>query len=334
VAQPRDTATKWFRGGGDLDVARESILIIISAPSATAADAQPTFAVRAYAMVSDYWALTKPEVNFLIAMATFTGFYMGHATEPQGFPFWLLIHTLLGTLLVASGTGTLNQYIERSFDAQMRRTARRPLPVGRLNAPGALWFGVALSAVGIIYLAIAVNVLASLLAIVTLLPYLFLYTPLKRKTPLCTLVGAFPGAMPTMIGWAAASGRLSLEAWVLYAVLFLWQFPHFMAIAWMYREDYSRAGYLVLPSGKSKAGFMGWLTVLPLLGLNLVTLMPAFTGHAGPIYPVGALVLGSSFLYFGAQLARRKSNSAARRLLQVSIVYLPLVFILLMVRRS
>jgi len=315
-------------------VARESILIIISAPSATAADAQPTFAVRAYAMVSDYWALTKPEVNFLIAMATFTGFYMGHATEPQGFPFWLLIHTLLGTLLVASGTGTLNQYIERSFDAQMRRTARRPLPVGRLNAPGALWFGVALSAVGIIYLAIAVNVLASLLAIVTLLPYLFLYTPLKRKTPLCTLVGAFPGAMPTMIGWAAASGRLSLEAWVLYAVLFLWQFPHFMAIAWMYREDYSRAGYLVLPSGKSKAGFMGWLTVLQLLGLNLVTLMPAFTGHAGPIYPVGALVLGSSFLYFGAQLARRKSNSAARRLLQVSIVYLPLVFILLMVGRS
>ena len=276
-------------------MARESILIIISAPSATAADAQPTFAVRAYAMVSDYWALTKPEVNFLIAMATFTGFYLGHATEPQVFPFWLLIHTLLGTLLVASGTGTLNQYIERSFDAQMRRTARRPLPVGRLNAPGALWFGVALSAVGIIYLAIAVNVLASLLAIVTLLPYLFLYTPLKRKTPLCTLVGAFPGAMPTMIGWAAASGRLSLEAWVLYAVLFLWQFPHFMAIAWMYREDYSRAGYLVLPSGKSKAGFMGWLTVLPLLGLNLVTLIPAYTGHAGPIYPVGALLLVRAF---------------------------------------
>ena len=133
---------------------------------------------------------------------------------------------------------------------------------------------------------------------------------------------------------AAASGRLSLEAWALYAVLFLWQFPHFMAIAWMYREDYSKATYLVLPSGKSKAGFMGWLTVLPLLGLNLVTLIPAFTGHAGPIYPVGALLLGSSFLYFGAQLARRKSNSAARRLLQASIVYLPLVFVLLMVGRS
>lgn len=187
-------------------MASESILII-SAPSATAADAQPTFAVRTYAMVSDYWALTKPEVNFLIAMATFTGFYLGHATEPQGFPFWLLIHTLLGTLLVASGTGTLNQYVERRFDAQMRRTARRPLAAGRLKADVVLGFGVALSAVGIIYLAIAVNALASLLAIATMFSYLFLYPPLKRKTPLCTLVGAFPGAMPPLIGWAAASGK-------------------------------------------------------------------------------------------------------------------------------
>jgi protoheme IX farnesyltransferase len=314
-------------------VASESILIT-SAPPATAADAQPTFAVRTYAMVSDYWALTKPEVNFLIAMATFTGFYFGHGTEPQGFPFWLLIHTLFGTLLVASGTGTLNQYIERRFDAQMRRTARRPLAAGRLKADVVQGFGVALSAVGIIYLAIAVNALASLLAIATMLSYLFLYTPLKRKTPLCILVGAFPGAIPPLIGWAAASGKLSPEAWALYAVLFLWQFPHFMAIAWMYRDDYSRAGYLVLPSGKSKAGFMGWLTLLPLLGLNLVSLIPAFTGHAGPVYPIGALLLGSSFLYFGAQLVRRKSNLAARRLLQASIVYLPLVFILLMVGRS
>lgn len=314
-------------------MASESILII-SAPSATAVDAQPTFAVRTYAMVSDYWALTKPEVNFLIAMATFTGFYLGHATEPRGFPFWLLIHTLLGTLLVASGTGTLNQYIERRFDAQMRRTARRPLAAGRLKADVVQGFGVALSAVGIIYLAIAVNALASLLAIATMFSYLFLYTPLKRKTPLCTLVGAFPGAMPPLIGWAAASGKLSPEAWALYAVLFLWQFPHFMAIAWMYRDDYSRAGYLVLPSGKSKAGFMGWMILLPLLGLNLVSLIPAFTGHAGPVYPIGALLLGSSFLYFGAQLVRRKSNLAARRLLQASIVYLPLVFILLMVGRT
>src|ERR1700676_3971103 len=207
------------------------------------------------AVMVDYWTLTKPEVNFLIALATLTGFYLGCPTHPQGFPFWLLIHTLLGTLLVASGTGTLNQYIERRFDARMRRTARRPLAAGRLKPSVVLGFGVALSVVGSTFLAIAVNALASALAIVTLLSYLFLYTPLKRKTPLCVLVGAFPGAVPPLIGWAAASGRLSPEAWALYAALFLWQFPHFMAIAWMYREDYFRAGYLVLPSGKSKAGF-------------------------------------------------------------------------------
>jgi protoheme IX farnesyltransferase len=211
-------------------------------------------------MVSDYWAVTKPEINFLIALATFTGFYLGHAPEPQGFPFLLLVHTLLGTLLVASGAGTLNQYIERRFDAQMHRTARRPLAAGRLKPSVVLGFGAALSAFGCVYLAIGVNPLASLLAIVTLLSYLFLYTPLKRKTPLCTLVGALPGAMPPLIGWAAASGSLSIEAWVLFALLFLWQFPHFMAIAWMYRDDYSRAGYLVLPIGESKAGFMNWLT--------------------------------------------------------------------------
>jgi len=299
-----------------------------------AAVAPQPFAKQCRAAAAGYWALTKPEINFLIAVATFAGFYLGYPSRVRAFPFPLLIHTLLGTVLVASGAGALNQYVERDFDAQMRRTARRPLVAGGIEPREALCFGVLLSAAGCTYLAVVVNGLASLLAVLTLTMYLALYTPLKRKTPLCTLVGAFPGAMPPLIGWAAASGRLSPEAWALYAALFLWQFPHFMAIAWMYREDYSRAGYLVLPSGKSKAGFMGWLTVLPLLGLNLVSLIPAFTGHAGPVYPVGAMLLGSSFLYFGAQLAHRKSNSAARRLLQVSIVYLPLVFILLMVGRS
>ena len=289
---------------------------------------------RAYAILCDYWTLTKPEVNLLIAVATFTGFTLGNSTRSQGFPFLLLIHTLLGTLLVASGTGTLNQYIERRFDAQMRRTARRPLAAGRLKPSAGLWFGVSLSAIGTIYLAIAVNVLASLLAIVTMLSYLFLYTPLKRKTPLCTLVGAFPGAMPPLIGWAAASGRLSLEVWTLYFILFLWQFPHFMAIAWMYREDYARAGYLVLPRGESNAGFMRWLIMLPLFVLILVSLIPVFIGHAGRVYAVGALLVDSSFLYFGAQLALRKSNSVARQLLLASIAYLPLVFILLMLDKG
>src|ERR1700719_1601512 len=232
-------------------MASESIRFI-DVSSVTAADAQPAFAGCMHAVMVDYWTLTKPEVNFLIALATLTGFYLGCKTQPQGFPFWLLIHTLLGTLLVASGTGTLNQYIERRFDPQMRR----PLAAVRLIPSVVLWFGVALSTVGSIYLAIAVDLLASLLAIVTVLSYLFLYTPLKRETPFCTVVGALPGAMPPLIGWAAASGRLSFEAWTLYAMLFLWQFPHFMAIAWMYREDYSRAGYLVLPSGGQRGRFI------------------------------------------------------------------------------
>src|SRR5499425_645585 len=156
------------------------------------------------------------------------------------------MNAVLGTLLVASGTGTLNQYVERRFDAEMRRTYRRPLAAGRLNPSAVLWFGIALSVLGTVYLAATVNLLASLLALGTLLSYLFFYTPLKRKSPLCTLVGAIPGAMPPLIGWAAASGHLSFGAWELYSVLFLWQFPHFMSIAWMYREDYDRAGYLML----------------------------------------------------------------------------------------
>src|SRR5216684_1496805 len=199
--------------------------------------------------LSDYWALTKPEVNFLILITTGVGFYLGCGNEARPFSFLALFNTVFGTLLVASGTGTLNQYIERRYDAQMRRTSRRPLAAGRLKPSSALWFGVALSVVGCVELAIAVNVLASVLALATLLSYLFFYTPLKRKTPLCVLVGAFPGAMPPLIGWAGASGKLTFEAWTLFATLFLWQFPHFMAIAWMYREDYDRAGYLVLPKG-------------------------------------------------------------------------------------
>src|SRR5882762_585035 len=188
--------------------------------------------------LSDYWALTKPEVNFLILITTGVGFYLGCGNEARPLSVTALFNTLLGTLLVASGTGTLNQYIERELDAQMRRTARRPAAAGRLKPAAVLTFGIALAVGGSAYLAIAVNPLASVLAILTLLTYLFLYTPLKRKTPLSVLVGAFPGAMPPLIGWAAAFGRLNSEAWALYAILFLWQFPHFMAIAWMYREDY------------------------------------------------------------------------------------------------
>jgi protoheme IX farnesyltransferase len=270
--------------------------------------------------------LTKPEINFLIAIATFTGFYLGWPPQLHGFPFMLLINTLLGTLLVASGTGTLNQYVERRFDAQMRRTARRPLAAGRLEPSSALWFGILLSAAGSIYLAVAVNALSSLLAILTLVSYLVMYTPLKRKTPFCMVVGALPGAMPPLIGWAAASGRLSLHAWVLYLILFLWQFPHFMAIAWMYREDYSGAGYMVLPLGEESGIFMSRQVLVTSLALIPVSLSPAAIGDAGLFYFVAACVLSGGFFYYSARLAVRRNNIAARRLLMVSIIYLPLLF--------
>jgi protoheme IX farnesyltransferase len=184
-----------------------------------------------------------------------------------------------------------------------------------------------LSVAGSIYLAIAAGMLASLLALLTLLSYLFLYTPLKRGTPLCVLVGAFPGAMPPLIGWAAASGRLNMEAWLLYAILFLWQFPHFMAIAWMYREDYDRAGYLVLPKGNARIPFVTLETLLPLLGLVAISIVQFPTRHAAIFSCAGAL-LSLGFLYFGFEFVLRRSRAAARRLLAASIIYLPLLFVL------
>jgi heme o synthase len=277
--------------------------------------------------LSDYWALTKPEVNFLILITTAVGFYLGCGNEARPLSVISLFNTLIGTLLVASGTGTLNQYIEREFDAQMRRTARRPAAAGRLKPAAVLAFGIALAAAGTVYLAAMVNLLASVLAALTLLTYLFLYTPLKRKTPLCVLVGAFPGAMPPLIGWAAASGRLNSEAWILYAIVFLWQFPHFMAIAWMYREDYDRAGYLVLPKGNARIPFVTMETLLPLLALIAISIVQFPTRHAATFYCAGAL-LSVGFLYFGLEFVLQRSRAAARRLLAASIVYLPLLFVL------
>jgi protoheme IX farnesyltransferase len=275
--------------------------------------------------LSDYWALTKPEVNFLILITTLVGFYLASANESRPFSFAGLFNTLLGTLLVASGTGALNQYLERKFDAQMRRTARRPAAAGRLTPSAVLAFGTALAVTGSIYLAIAVNLLASVLATLTLLTYLFVYTPLKRKTPLCVFVGAFPGAMPPLIGWAAASGRLNIGAGILYAMLFLWQFPHFMAIAWMYREDYDRAGYLVLPKGKIRVPFVILETLLPLMALVAISIIQSPTRHR-TIFFCATVLLGEGFLYFGLEFVVQRSRVAARRLLTASIVYLPLLY--------
>jgi protoheme IX farnesyltransferase len=277
--------------------------------------------------LSDYWALTKPEVNFLILITTGVGFYLGCSNEARPLSFLTLFNTLLGTLLVASGTGTLNQYIEREFDAQMRRTARRPIAAGRLKPQAVLIFGITLAVAGSVYLAATVNLLASMLAVFTLLSYLFLYTPLKRKTPLCVLAGAFPGAMPPLIGWAAASGGLNREAARLYAILFLWQFPHFMAIAWMYREDYDRAGYLVLPKGNARVPILTLQTLSPLLALVAMSLMQSPARHAAIFYCASTL-LGLGFVYFGFKFVLQRSRSAARRLLAASIIYLPLLFAL------
>jgi heme o synthase len=284
--------------------------------------------------LADYWAITKPEVNVLITITTAAAFYIGSPAAFSDFPGIPLLHTLLGTVLVASGAATLNQWMEHHFDARMRRTARRPIAAGRIEPIHALLFGTVLSAAGIAYLVLAANTLASLLAAGTLLSYLFLYTPVKRVTPLCTVIGAVPGAVPVLIGWAAARGRLESGAWVLYAIVFLWQFPHFMAIAWMYRADYDRAGYMVLPRGRARAPFVIAQTLLPLLALLPLSLLPFVTGEPSMVFGLGAVVVSLGFLYYGAQFARRRSGPTARQLLLASVIYLPLLFVLMILRKG
>jgi heme o synthase len=299
-----------------------------------ACEAQAGRAAGFFATVSDYWALTKPEVNFLILITTFAGFYLASPSTPGIFRSLVAFNTLVGTLLVAGGTAALNQAIECSFDRQMHRTARRPVAAGRIQRSHAFVFGVSLALAGAAYLRIQVNGLACLLAMITLATYLFLYTPLKRITPLCILVGAFPGAMPPLIGWAAARGRLDPQAWALYAIVFLWQFPHFMAIAWMYREDYARAGYLVLPLNQQRDRYLIWQSFAVSLLLLAVSLLPTIYEKSSLIYFAGALMIGSIFSYYSARLALRKSNASARQLLVASILYLPAIFVLMMLHRK
>jgi protoheme IX farnesyltransferase len=276
----------------------------------------------------DYYTLTKPEVNLLILMTTSAGYYLGSAG-----PFRLmgLLNTLVGTLLVASGTATLNQYMERAHDAQMRRTANRPLVSGRLAPAEAFYFGLLLSLAGGVYLARTVNWLASALAVSTLLSYLLVYTPLKRRTPLCTLLGAIPGAMPTLIGWAGASGGLSGQAWFLFAVLFLWQFPHFLAIALMYREDYAHAGFKMLPDFDADGRFTRAEIVGFTVILVLTSLLPLATRGFSALYLLPVAGAGLFFLYYGARLAESASRVAAGRLVHASVIYLPVVLGIMMV---
>lgn len=279
----------------------------------------------------DYLELTKPSVVWLILMSTAVGFYAG-AEDPIS--YLLLLHTLLGTALLAAGAGTLNQWIEREADGKMRRTEQRPLPAGRLQPSPALLFGVTVSLAGTLYLIWAVNLLSALLGLLTLTSYLFLYTPLKTRTPVSTLVGAFPGAMPPLIGWVAASNRIEVESLVLFAMLFLWQFPHFYAIAWMYREDYARAGILMLPVVEPDGVSTSRRVVCYAALLIPASMAPTILGIAGSHYLAGALPLSLGYLCAGLLLARRKTMTQARRLLQASIVYLPLIYILLIVDKT
>jgi protoheme IX farnesyltransferase len=274
-----------------------------------------------------FLALTKPDVSFLVVMTTAAGF----ALATQGPLDWLRMgHTVFGTTLIAAGTSALNHYIERDTDALMRRTASRPLPSGQLQPREALWFGASLLLAGMLYLAVASNALATLLGILTSATYLCVYTPLKRRTTLATLVGAFPGAVPPLIGWAAARGTISMDAWILYAVLFLWQFPHFDAISWVYREDYRRAGILMLPvvDPEGKRTFREILLTAALL--VPVSLLPAVTGLAGAHYFFGALVLGIMLVEVCLWAAAAKSNIRAKWLMHATVLHLPLLLGLLL----
>jgi protoheme IX farnesyltransferase len=277
-----------------------------------------------------YVVLTKPDVTFLVVITTIAGFYLGS----NGPIDWvLMLHTLAGTLLVACGTAAMNQYVERRMDALMRRTASRPLPSGLLQPKEVLLFGVSTIVAGAVWLALLVNGLAALVALATSVLYLGLYTPLKTRTTLSTAVGAIPGALPPLIGWAAARGSLSLGGWVLFAILFFWQFPHFMAIGWMYREDYARAGIRMLPvvdrKGDSTFRQIIWTSAV----LVWVSALPAVVGMAGKYYFFGALILGMILLQVGLWANRTRTNARAKWLMHATVAHIPLLLAWLIVDR-
>ncbi len=280
--------------------------------------------------MKDYIALTKPRITWLILMSTGVGYFFG----ARGGWHWLtLLHTIIGTGLIASGTAALNQWYERVADSKMKRTQARPLPSGRLSAHNALIFAILISVAGFIELFLAVNALTGWLGLFTLLSYLFVYTPLKQRSPHSTTIGAIPGAMPPLIGYAAASGTLTWDAWILFAILFIWQFPHFYAIAWMYREDYERAGIRMLPVVEPDGESTARRILLYSLILIPISMVPKFLAMTGNLYVVGALALGALFLYAGVRVSFDRTRQQARHVLLASVIYLPVLYGLMLFSR-
>jgi protoheme IX farnesyltransferase len=280
--------------------------------------------------VLDYIALTKPELTLLSVVTALGGAYLagGHALS-----FPPLMHTFVGTLLVGGGAGALNQYIERDLDARMRRTEHRPLPAGRIHQRNALLLGVLLSLGGVVELAAFTHLLAAFLAVVTLISYLFIYTPLKRVTPFATVVGGIPGAIPPLIGWAAVTGELTMGAWSLFFILFFWQMPHFLSLGWMYRKDYARANYRLLtvldPTGEASSRQI----LIYCVALFPAVFMPTLVGILGVLYFAGALVLTIGFLWLAVRLYQERTNPNARRLFFASLIYLSALVALMILDR-
>lgn len=289
-------------------------------PSAAA-----TFAIQG---ARAFLTLAKPEITLMVMISAGVSCLMAS----DSLNLVVLAHTVLGTGLVAAGAASLNQFMERVLDGNMRRTSGRPLPSGKLTVRAAFVFGISLSIAGTIYLIQFLNTLTALLGLLTLFSYLFVYTPLKRKTRLCTLLGAFPGAAPILMGWAAAKNNLGLEAWLLYAILFLWQFPHFYAIGWLYREDYARAGMLMLPAVDDEGGRTTFRAILISTQLLIVaSLVLTFASPRGVLYFPLAIILGFSFYHVAYRASVSRSKSAAKQLLHASVIYLPLLYLAMLI---
>jgi len=290
------------------------------------AEIEETKVIGAREKLAAYVELTKPRIAFMLVLTSAAGFYLG---STQGFNFVLFINSMLGIALLAFGVATLNQYIERKTDALMERTAKRPLVTNKISPNEALIFGIVQCAVAELYLLFLVNGLTAALGLVVIVGYVFLYTPLKTKTSASTAIGALPGAMPPLMGWTSAADSINIGAWTLFALLFLWQFPHFLAIATMYKEEYAKAGIKMLPTlekdGKITARQIVMFTILAVA----VSLAPFFIGLAGIYYLVGASLLGIWFLWTSIQAARFKTVEKSRKLLLVSVLYLPIIFALM-----